>query len=104
MMKKKMQILHKEKVIQTSQATILQLFNKKAESQDKDPRARKMYEAIIEIATDNQAELPEFSCSAHNIQLVINDGRSSQRAVLDIIVMLESCASHFDHSVLANIG
>lgn len=53
-----MQILHKEKVIdtsQTSQATILQLFNKQAKWQDKDPRAKKMDEAIIEmIATDNQ--------------------------------------------------
>lgn len=47
------------------------------------------------------AELPDFSCSAHTLQLVINDGLSSQRAVLDIIAMLKSCATHFDHSVLA---
>ncbi|XP_071246206.1 uncharacterized protein [Salvelinus alpinus] len=46
-------------------------------------------------------ELPDFSCSAHTLQLVINDGLSSQRAVLDIIAMLKSCATHFDHSVLA---
>ncbi|XP_031673379.1 uncharacterized protein LOC116364351 isoform X2 [Oncorhynchus kisutch] len=47
------------------------------------------------------AELPDFSCSAHTLQLVINDGLSSQRAVLNIIAMLESCSTHFDHSVLA---
>ncbi|XP_064816522.1 uncharacterized protein LOC135533058 [Oncorhynchus masou masou] len=47
------------------------------------------------------AEPPDFSCSAHTLQLVINDGLSCQRAVLNIIAMLESCATHFDHSVLA---
>ncbi|XP_071032078.1 uncharacterized protein [Oncorhynchus clarkii lewisi] len=47
------------------------------------------------------AELPDFSCSAHTLQLVINDGLSSQRAVLNIIAVLKSCATHFDQSVLA---
>jgi hypothetical protein len=39
----------------TSQATILQLFNKQPKWQDKDPRAKKMDVAIIEmIDTDIQ--------------------------------------------------
>lgn len=47
------------------------------------------------------AELPDLSCTAHTLQLVINDGLSSQRAVLDIIATSKSCAGHFGHSVLA---
>lgn len=46
-------------------------------------------------------ELPDLSCSAHTLQLVINDGLSSQRAVLDIIATLKSCAGHFGYSILA---
>lgn len=47
------------------------------------------------------ADLPDLSCTAHILQLVINDGLSSQRAVLDIIATWKSCAGHFGHSVLA---
>lgn len=47
------------------------------------------------------AELPHVSCTAHTLQLIINDGLSSQRAVLDIIGILKNCATHFGHSVLA---
>ncbi|XP_016309294.1 zinc finger BED domain-containing protein 4-like [Sinocyclocheilus anshuiensis] len=47
------------------------------------------------------AELPDLSCTAHTLQLIINEGLSSQRAVLDIIAILKSCATHFGHSVLA---
>ncbi|XP_035282910.1 zinc finger BED domain-containing protein 4-like [Anguilla anguilla] len=35
------------------------------------------------------AELPDLSCTAHSLQLVVNDGLSSQRAVIDVIAMLK---------------
>ncbi|KAK3511276.1 hypothetical protein QTP70_034777, partial [Hemibagrus guttatus] len=47
------------------------------------------------------AELPDLSCTAHTLQLIVNEGLSSQRAVLDIIAILKSCATHIGHSVLA---
>jgi len=47
------------------------------------------------------AELPDMSCSAHILQLVVNDGLNSQRAVQNILSVLKSCATHFNHSVLA---
>ncbi|RXN24106.1 zinc finger BED domain-containing 4-like protein [Labeo rohita] len=47
------------------------------------------------------AELPDLSCTARTLQLIVNEGLSSQRAVLDIIAILKSCATHFGHSVLA---
>nr|XP_033940878.1 zinc finger BED domain-containing protein 4-like [Pseudochaenichthys georgianus] len=47
------------------------------------------------------AELPDLSCTAHSLQLVVNDGLSSQRAVIDVIAMLKRCATHFHHSILA---
>ncbi|XP_040271834.1 LOW QUALITY PROTEIN: zinc finger BED domain-containing protein 4-like [Bufo bufo] len=46
------------------------------------------------------AEVSDLSCMAHTLQLV-NDGVSSQRAVIDIIAMLKKCASHFHHSFIA---
>lgn len=39
------------------------------------------------------AEIPDLSCSAHTLQLVINEGISSQRAVGDIIAKLKTCAT-----------
>ncbi|XP_056138846.1 zinc finger BED domain-containing protein 4-like [Lampris incognitus] len=47
------------------------------------------------------AELPVLSCMAHTLQLVVNDGLASQRAVTDVIAMLKKCATHFHHSILA---
>ncbi|XP_049434779.1 zinc finger BED domain-containing protein 4-like [Epinephelus fuscoguttatus] len=47
------------------------------------------------------AELPDLSCTAHSLQLVVNDGLSSQRAVTDIIAIIKKCATHFHHSILA---
>ncbi|XP_042578953.1 zinc finger BED domain-containing protein 4-like [Cyprinus carpio] len=47
------------------------------------------------------AELPDMSCNAHILQLVVNDGLNSQRAVQNILSVLKSCATHFNHSVLA---
>ncbi|KAL7877738.1 hypothetical protein SRHO_G00043810 [Serrasalmus rhombeus] len=47
------------------------------------------------------AEIPDLSCSAHLLQLVVNEGINSQRAVRDIISKLKTCATDFSHSVLA---
>ncbi|KAK1901868.1 Zinc finger BED domain containing protein 4 [Dissostichus eleginoides] len=47
------------------------------------------------------AELPDLSCTAHSLQLVVIDGLSSQRAVIDVTAMLKKCATHFHHSILA---
>lgn len=46
-------------------------------------------------------ETPDLSCSAHTLQLVVNEGINSQRAVVDIVAKLKCSASHFNHSVLA---
>jgi len=46
-------------------------------------------------------QLPDLSCTAHTLQLIINDILSCQIAVLYIIAILKSCATHFGHSVLA---
>lgn len=46
-------------------------------------------------------EVPDFSCSAHILQLVVNEGINSQRAVMDIVAKLKSNATHFNHSILA---
>ncbi len=45
-------------------------------------------------------ELPDMSNSARILQLVVNDG-NSQRAVHNILSVLRSCATHFNHSLLA---
>ncbi|XP_065130356.2 zinc finger BED domain-containing protein 4-like [Paramisgurnus dabryanus] len=47
------------------------------------------------------AEMPDLSCSAHTLQLIINDGLSSQRVVGDILAKLKRIATHFNHSVIA---
>lgn len=47
------------------------------------------------------AEVADLSCSAHTLQLVINEGIASQRAIVDIIAKLKHCATHFSHSILA---
>ncbi len=47
------------------------------------------------------AELPNLSCTAHSLQLMVNDGLSSQRAATDIITLLKKCATHFQHSIIA---
>ncbi|XP_051800344.1 zinc finger BED domain-containing protein 4-like [Acanthochromis polyacanthus] len=47
------------------------------------------------------SELPDLSCTAHTLQLVVNDGLTSQRAVTDVIAILKRCATHFHHSILA---
>ena len=47
------------------------------------------------------AEMPGLSCTAHTLQLVINDGLHSQRMVGDILAKLKRIATHFNHSVVA---
>ncbi|KAK7913512.1 hypothetical protein WMY93_013723 [Mugilogobius chulae] len=47
------------------------------------------------------AEVPGLSCSAHTLQLVINDGLTAQRAVSDMIAKFKRIATHFNHSVVA---
>jgi hypothetical protein len=47
------------------------------------------------------AEVPDLSCTAHQLQLVVNDGLSCQRAVIDTIATVKHCVTHFHHSVLA---
>lgn len=47
------------------------------------------------------ADIPDLSCSAQTLQLVVKEGISSQRVVGDIIAKLKTCATHFSHSVLA---
>ncbi|KAL1256427.1 hypothetical protein QQF64_011972 [Cirrhinus molitorella] len=47
------------------------------------------------------ADIPDLSCTAHSLQLVVNDGLASQRAVIDVIAMLKKCVTHFQHSILA---
>lgn len=44
------------------------------------------------------AEMPALSCSAHTLQLIINDGLNSQRMVGDILAKLKSIATHFNYS------
>jgi len=47
------------------------------------------------------AEMPDFSCCPHTLQLIVNNGINSQRVAGDIIARLRTCATHFNHSVLA---
>ncbi len=47
------------------------------------------------------ADIPDHSCTAHSLQLVVNDGLASQRAVIDVIAILKKCVTHFQHSILA---
>ena len=46
-------------------------------------------------------DLPDWSCCAHTLQLVVNDGLGSQRMVGDIIARMKRIATHFGHSLLA---
>ena len=40
-------------------------------------------------------------CFAHTLQLVVNDGVLSQRAVIDILAVCRSIVGHFKHSTIA---
>ena len=45
-------------------------------------------------------EIPDLSCTAYTLQLVVNEGLASQRVMVDIMAMLKRCVTHFQHSVL----
>ncbi|KAI2647438.1 Zinc finger BED domain-containing protein 4 [Labeo rohita] len=47
------------------------------------------------------ANIPDFSCTAPSLQLVVNHRFASQRAMIDVIAMLKKCVTHFQHSILA---
>lgn len=46
----------------------------------------------------NDAQLKSISCFIHTLQLVINDGLSSQRALSDLIATCRKIVGHFSHS------
>lgn len=47
------------------------------------------------------AEVPDLSCTAYTLQLVVHDGLSSQRAITDVTATLKKCTTHFHHFILA---
>lgn len=48
-----------------------------------------------------EAKLPSMGCFAHTLQLVVNEGVLSQRAVIDILAISRKIVGHFKHSTLA---
>lgn len=50
----------------------------------------------------HDASLPHFGCFAHSLQLVINDGLLSQRAVIDIMAICKNIVEHFYQSSIAS--
>ena len=52
--------------------------------------------------TMRDASLPQFGCFAHSLQLAINDGLLSQRAVIDAIAVCKSIVRHFHRSSIAS--
>ena len=68
-------------------------------------------ERVHLVITDNSSNmkktmldssLQHFGCFAHSLQLVIQDGLLSQRAVIDIIAICKSIVGHFHHSSVAS--
>lgn len=47
------------------------------------------------------AELPDLSCTAHTLQLVVRDGLQSHNSIADVLTILKKCATYFHHSILA---
>ena len=47
------------------------------------------------------AKLPDLGCFAHTLQLVVQDGVLSQRAVINILAICRKIVGHFKHSSLA---
>ena len=48
-----------------------------------------------------EASLPSFMCFAHSLQLVVEDGVPSQRAVIDVLATCRKIVGHFKHSKVA---
>ena len=49
----------------------------------------------------NLIDIPHLSCFAHSLQLVVEDGLKTQRAVVNVIANVRKIVSHFNHSILA---
>ena len=47
------------------------------------------------------ASLPSLGCFAHSLQLVVEDGVLSQRAVIDVLATCRTIIGHFKHSSVA---
>ena len=48
-----------------------------------------------------EASLPSLGCFAHSLQLVVEDGVLSQRAVTDVLATCRTIVGHFKHSSVA---
>lgn len=48
-----------------------------------------------------EANMPSVSCFIHTLQLVVNDGIATQRAVTDLIAVSRKIVGHFNHSPAA---
>ena len=44
-----------------------------------------------------EAQLPSLGCFAHTLQLIVNEGVLSQRAVIDILAICQKIVGHFKH-------
>ena len=53
------------------------------------------------MKASREAGLPSMGCFAHTLQLVVNEGVLSQRAVIDILAISRKIVGHFKHSTLA---
>ena len=53
------------------------------------------------MKASREAKLPSMGCFAHTLQLVVNEGVLSQRAVIDILAITRKIVGHFKHSTLA---
>ena len=53
------------------------------------------------IKAMREASLPSFGCFAHSLQLVVEDGVLSQRAVIDVLATCRKIVGHFKHSTVA---
>ena len=48
-----------------------------------------------------EASLPSLGCFAHSLQLIVEDGVLSQRAVIDVLAICRNIVGHFKHSAVA---
>ena len=53
------------------------------------------------MKASREAGLPSMGCFAYTLQLVVNEGVLSQRAVIDILAISRKIVGHFKHSTLA---
>ena len=48
-----------------------------------------------------EASLPSFGCFTHSLQLIVEDGVLSQRAVIEFLATCRRIIEHFKHSTVA---